>query len=199
MSAYLKGSSFLVDEATGAMVVKDGYTMTGTNSVLTFSDGTVISTAPVSRQVSQATATFASGVTGAMTIGVGSYNPTAFVFPSEILGPKDIVIEIQGDFGNTGTTITAGDSCVLRVLVELNLVGANVTLPTQYIPASATLCNPFPNGLGTQTFIQAFPWSLFPGQVITGVTISYDLVAPTTTSNYALAIGNSSLTIYGSS
>ena len=201
MSAYLKGSSFLVNPATGAMVVKDGYQMTTSNSVLTFSDGTVISTAPVSRQVVQRSATFVAGVTGAMTNGVGLYSPAAAVLPGEPLsGPKDIVIEIQGDFGNTGTTITAGDTCVLRILLELNLVGGtNVNCPSQYIPASATLCNVFPAGLGTQTFTQAFPWSLEEGQQLSGITVQYNLVGPATTSTNVLAIGASSVKIYGSS
>lgn len=47
MSAFLKGSSFLVDAATGAMVVKDGIKLSGSRAEITFPDGTTQNTASV--------------------------------------------------------------------------------------------------------------------------------------------------------
>lgn len=199
---FLKTNTTLVDKASGAVVGKDGFKIASgitPPGFLTFADGTEISTAPVSRQVVIDTATFAAGQTAAQVLGIGIYNPPAFVFTAPYFsGPKDIVVELTADFGNTGTTITAGETCVLRVLIEFNLAdGTNINLPSQYVPASASLCNPAPAGLGLQTLTASFPYSLSTGQQLSGITLQYDLVGPASGSTNVIQIGSSSVKIYG--
>ena len=201
MSDFLKTNTTLVDQGSGAVVGKGGFKIASgiaPPGVITFADGTTQSTAPVSRQVATITATFAAGVTAPQVAGQGIYNPTPVVIaPPYLSTPRDILVQLKLAFGGAGTSINAGDTCILNYVLQFNYAsGLSDNLPSQYIPVSATLCNVPPAGLGPQTFTATYPYSLLAGEDLAGITVQFDLVGPDTTSANVIAIGSSSVTIF---
>ncbi len=169
-----------------------------------FSDGTTMSTAASSRQVKIIDGSWAAGNTSAMgASGVGNYAPSDIIFIGPyVSGPRNIVIEIDMDFGGqpTGTAataITAGETCVLRVLTELKFIGGTTEdLPSQYVTVNAPLCNLPPGGLGLQTHFWTYVYSLSAGQQINGAAMSVELVGPAAGSANTIAIGETNFRVY---
>ncbi|MGI9556013.1 MAG: hypothetical protein ACR2M9_04050 [Cyanophyceae cyanobacterium] len=137
MSAFLKGSSFLVNQATGAMVVKDGYQMTGSNSGITFSNGTYQDTAAVTKKAVLTQQVNTGGNTATQINGVGSFNyvnPVSGVAPvpwtsGAIIGGefgRNYIMTVDLTFGTGAPTIIAlGETCVVELVFLLNVLDEN--------------------------------------------------------------------------
>lgn len=173
MSAFLKGSSFLVDAATGAMVVKNGYTMTGSESKITFADGTTQSTASVgnvtesfSYASAQSVVAGAPGTPNTQTsteltvkggLAIISLNVNALAINTQT---EPMILTIQVIVVNTATPNAAVLSRQVSFVSSNQQVGPNfaesaivvLQAGTEGIQVQATLTNSLASTSGEVTF-----------------------------------------------
>ncbi len=122
MSAFLKGSSFLVNPASGAMVVKDGYEMTGPNSVITFADGSTQSTAPTQSRAGDFTWSVAPTALQ-QTLASGYATGATAVIPKgtseAVVGGKIYEVEMTITLGGSGQIYADPEAITQYVTFQL--------------------------------------------------------------------------------